>query len=510
MGWSLPKVKVPKITVPKVPKIVPPKMTIPKITVPKAPIGGFGGQVLNSIGKATVDPINAAHKHTADFNNSIRKDAALPNQINNWAVKSGLGAGGVTGLLGADAATGGALSTTAGLAAGYNKLGNTQKGWLDKAANLGVKSGLGAGAFGADLAGTGGLLSTAAAGKGIYDNLGPAQQRWVNNGIKGTAASAVAAGALGGDPIMATIGAGWAAQQAGKNGMIPGMGGSNGNAGNGPGSGGSGTGVSDSDWEKMRKRIEDSEYDGARNPDGTLKDAYKVDRPGYTTGIQQGYVDMYDEGMSPGMSRWGQAAYDRSRADQGYALEDARGQAMQDAGAGMNTLAMQGGLESGAAENMLRSSGRTASNTRTNLYRQGSMDRMGIDVADAARKDTMRTQGLAGGMDVARYDTDLQNLNKGRGIDDLDKFNQFEAGKLGMEGQMMGAKAVSNAMMNSGGTSKGGLFGGMFNGMPDFLNPDPSVSIPGVINGGNGIFGKAQNFWGGLSNPSGVGGSWKY
>lgn len=257
-------------------------------------------------------------------------------------------------------------------------------------------------------------------------------------------------------------------------------------------------------WQGLFDRMRNKSYQGVANENGSLKDAYKVTTPDYVKSIQNRYTELYDDGASPGLSNWGQSAYDRSRADQGYAMEDARGQAQSDAANGMNILAMQGGLESGAAENMLRSASRTANDSRTNLYRQGSMDRMGIDVADAARKDTMRTQGLAGGMDIARFDTDIQNLNTGRAIDDLGARNSFDFGKIGFEGQMEAARATAGAMGKSVGKGSGSTFDGVLNttGDPqkDFMNWNPKVGLDASAENVSRLSGGGKNLW--SNNPS--------
>jgi hypothetical protein len=266
---------------------------------------------------------------------------------------------------------------------------------------------------------------------------------------------------------------------------------SNGNNNNGN----NGTGVSNADWDRLNTRIKGQQYTSPLwDPDGRSINGVNI--PNYVNGrdgILEDYRQMSEEGKSPGLSNWGNAAYNRSRADQGYAIEDARGQAMQDAGAGMNTLAMQGGLESGAAENMLRNASQNANRSRTDLYRQGSMDRMGIDVADASRKDQMRTQGLAGGMDVARYDTDVQNINSQNAINDMNKRMEFETGKLGMEGQMRGAQAVSNAYLNGGGNStNGGMFSGVMNRTG---NPQQDIFNMNPITGFQATRQNVGNFW---------------
>lgn len=271
-------------------------------------------------------------------------------------------------------------------------------------------------------------------------------------------------------------------------------GGGNG-AGNNNNNSNNGTGVGGADWDSLNRRIQGQEYKGAFNDQGlgfTVNAAPWVNQG--PDSISDEYRQMIDEGKSSGLSNWGNAAYNRSRADQGYALEDARSQSLQDAGQGMNSLAMQGGLESGAAENMLRNAGQNANKSRTDLYRQGSMDRMGIDVADASRKDQMRTQGLAGSMDVARYDTDVQNINVSNKIADLDKRNQFDAGKLGMEGQMMGARAVSNAYLNGGGgnSTNGGMFSGVMNRTG---NPQQDIFNMNPITGLQATRQNVGNFW---------------
>lgn len=214
-------------------------------------------------------------------------------------------------------------------------------------------------------------------------------------------------------------------------------------------------------WDDLNNRIKNQQYQGAFDRWGNpTSSKFNVNAAPWVNqgpdSITDNYKQMIDEGKSDSLSRWGAAAYGRSRADQGFALEDARQQAMGNAAGNMNTLAMQGGLEGGAAENMMRQAQRDANNARTNIYRQGQMDRMGIDVADAARKDQMRTQGLAGSLDAARYDTDVQNINVQNRIRDLGLRNDFAAGQLGMEGKMAAARAAADAMAASGQSSGSG------------------------------------------------------
>lgn len=282
-----------------------------------------------------------------------------------------------------------------------------------------------------------------------------------------------------------------------------------------PNGNGSGTPTSTGNlsWDGINKDVNNLAWGGGFDKFGkAVNSNFTVNLdPWVNTGpdsISDNYKQMIDEGKADGLSRWGQSAYGRSRADQGFALEDSRGQAMSDAAAGMNNIAMSGGLEGGAAENMLNQSGRNANKARTDIYRQGSMDRMGLDVADAGRKDTMRTQGLSGAMDVSRYNTDVQNINVNNRLNDLYKRNDFDLNKLMLRGNMMGSKATSEAMLakaaaeqakadNGFNTDVGDYVGAINNetgdSTLDWLNKDPRVSGRAVANNVTSTI----NRWGG-------------
>jgi hypothetical protein len=78
-------------------------------------------------------------------------------------------------------------------------------------------------------------------------------------------------------------------------------------------------------------------------------------------------------------------------------------------------------------------------------------------------------------MDVARYDTDVQNLNVQNRLTDLQRRNDFEAGKLGMEGAMAGARATSDAMTKSANSqSSSGSDGGVLNHWGKVLTTNPA------------------------------------
>lgn len=259
-----------------------------------------------------------------------------------------------------------------------------------------------------------------------------------------------------------------------------------------------------SEWDQLQNEIKNSKYGGAFDGNGNpISSQYAVQRPGYVGNVQRGYADMVKEGTDPGLSNWGQAAYDRSKADQTYAVDDARRQAMGDAGGNMNMLAMQGGLESGAAENMLRQGQRMGNQARTDLYRQGSMDRMGIDVSDAARKDEMRTKGLSGQMDVGRFDADVNNINVTNALTDRERGNQWGRDNLALRGQLAGAKATSDAMraQAAAGNKSGGILDdlGRSVGLGDDLTENlkygainPMLAIPGVRNAGGNAWNKSK------------------
>lgn len=244
----------------------------------------------------------------------------------------------------------------------------------------------------------------------------------------------------------------------------------NDSTGNSNGNGNGNPNPNSSAYDDLVNRTKNQQFSGAFDDKGNpVAAGYALYRPSELAGVSNGYQDMVKEGTGKGLSNWGQAAYDRSRADQTYAIDDARGQAMGDAAGNMNQLAMQGGLESGAAENMMRSGSQAANKARTELYRQGSMDRMGIDVSDAARKDDMRTKGLAGGMDVSKYISDMEQFNVSNALADRYKKFDFDQNKLSQEGNIVGSKATSDAMIaQANAAGKGGL--------GDLMNPQTALN----------------------------------
>ncbi len=199
--------------------------------------------------------------------------------------------------------------------------------------------------------------------------------------------------------------------------------------------------------DKARSQPGRPDYQGYTNPDGTLKDAYKlgqhsvegdfnIDGSGYVipkfdevtmdpTALNQ----IKEQAFNQGPSAWAQLM----NLQQGRGQQDAY-DAVASQGAGARTqaqgdLSRLGGLSSGAMERLGRSTAKNNAFNQNAVLRQGMGDRTNIGLADQSQK-TQLLQSIPGlqqnvanlKMQNNAFDTDINKYNTNAQID-LSKYN---------------------------------------------------------------------------------------
>lgn len=176
------------------------------------------------------------------------------------------------------------------------------------------------------------------------------------------------------------------------------------------------------------------DYQSIVNPNGTLKDAFKID-PTKSAAYQKmsgmamnaGPTDYYTAQMKQiddnlNVSR---NAFDRD-AGNNYATN-------------VSNLSQMGGVDAGNLERMSRDNLLARGQGNANLYAGA-----GTAMAGAGAQDAMYKQNLLG--NVAGIDLNAQSVNTGHGIQDVSGNNMYSLDQWGTLGDIYGSGKIADAM----------------------------------------------------------------
>lgn len=182
-----------------------------------------------------------------------------------------------------------------------------------------------------------------------------------------------------------------------------------------------------------------------RNPDGTVKDVYKMD-PTKSAGFNK----LNEQAMAaPGSSPWAQMQMQKQGLEEAGQMEGA-GRASQTALAqSQGQLMRTGGLSSGARTRMAMQATRDQSRDQQNVARQGMLSRLGIQDQDMGRQQDALSK-------ISGTELNAQEKNIGLAAGDLQSQRDIDLEKYRKQMEMWGAAKTADAQVNAAGRGGGG------------------------------------------------------
>ena len=205
------------------------------------------------------------------------------------------------------------------------------------------------------------------------------------------------------------------------------------------------------------------DYMSAVDENGNLKSAYQLTgQPDIAFNYNRGYLDkLGDYATSTGNSPCADLMLQKQGVEQGQKLDAFNRNANASRASAWSGMATHGGIRSGAKERLATKSARDMMTGRNDIFRQGELDRLGIQTTDQGNKLDVLKALPGAELNVSNaefnaantnrnYATDIMKTNLDTRLKDLGNRNQFAQDKWKTNMSTWAAERQAQATENAG------------------------------------------------------------